>query len=294
MSLATAALLLVSALWGTTFVAVKAGLRDASPLLFVGLRFSLATLAALPLLRRRGPTARRAAWAGFPLGAVLAVSYASQTLGLEVTSPSRSAFITALNVALVPLWAAALLRRPPRPLAIAGLGVALPGLWLLTSPQGGSWNRGDTWTLACAAFFALHVVLVNRWGATLDRASLLASQLGVTAALSLAASALLEEPRVVPSGRLAAALALTALLATVGTTWLQLRFQPRVDATRAAILYATEPLFAAAFSWAILGERLGGAAWAGAGLILGGMLLSEVGAGAPPDPAGTAVPPPSD
>jgi drug/metabolite transporter (DMT)-like permease len=96
---ATAALLLVSALWGGTFVAIKSGLGDASPLLFVGLRFLFATVAALPLLRSRAAF-RGALRAGVPLGIVLALAYATQTLGLVTTTPARSAFVTALNVSL--------------------------------------------------------------------------------------------------------------------------------------------------------------------------------------------------
>lgn len=292
MSLALPALLLVSALWGTTFVAVKTGLRDASPLLFVGLRFSIAALAAVPLLRGRGAEARAAWKAGIPLGVVLAIAYSAQTLGLEVTSPSRSAFITGLNVAIVPLWAMALLGRRARPASIAGLVLTLPGLWLLTSPGGGSWNTGDSWTVVCAVFFALHVILINKYGRALDRGGLLVSQLVVTAGLCLVASPVLEEPRFLPTGRLALALGLTAVLATVGTTWLQLRFQTRVDPTRAALIYVTEPLFAAGFARAFYGEILPGAAWLGGGLILVAMVFSELGSGGEGDPAGSPVPNP--
>jgi drug/metabolite transporter (DMT)-like permease len=278
MSLASLALLLTSVLWGTTFVAVKSGLRDASPLLFVGIRFSIAALAAIPLCRTRGPAAREAARAGVPLGIVLAGSYATQTLGLEVTTPSRSAFVTGLNVAIVPLWAALLLRKPARPLSLLGLAVTLPGLWLLTSPAGGSWNVGDTWTVGCAILFALHVTLIHKWGGTLDRGALLVSQLALTAVLCLAASVALEQPRLAPSGQLAIALLVTAVFATVGTTWLQLRFQPLVDPTRAALIYVTEPLFAAGFAWLLIGETLPAIAWLGGALILAGMVLSELGA----------------
>jgi drug/metabolite transporter (DMT)-like permease len=292
MSLAILALLLVSALWGTTFVAVKTGLRDASPLLFVGVRFTIAAIASLPLLRVRGPALRAAARAGLPLGVVLALGYSSQTLGLEVTSPSRSAFITGLNVALVPLWAVVLLRKRARPLSILGLLITLPGLWLFTSPEGGSWNVGDSWTVACAACFALHVILINKYGAALDRGGLLVSQLVVTAVLCLIAAPVLEEVRFVPSGRLAMALGLTAVLATVGTTWLQLRFQTRVDPTRAALIYVTEPLFATGFAWIFIGETLPPAAWTGGVLILAGMTLSEVGSGGQGEPVGSPVPNP--
>ena len=272
----TAALLLVSALWGGTFVAIKSGLGDASPLLFVGLRFLLATLAALPLLRSRAAL-RGALRAGIPLGVVLALAYATQTLGLVTTTPAQSAFVTALNVSLVPLWALALFRRTPPLASVAGLVIALPGLWLVTGAGPLDVTEGEAWTIACAALFALHVVLVARWAPTADTAGLLVVQLATTAALALSAAPLLDELHLTATPRLAASLVATAVLATAGTTWLQLRYQPRVDPTRAAVIYATEPLFAALFSWACRAESFGPATLLGGGLIVLGAVVSERG-----------------
>jgi drug/metabolite transporter (DMT)-like permease len=283
-------LLTVSLLWGTTFVAVKSGLSDSSPLLFVGVRFLVASLAALPLLRGRAALVDSLR-AGIPLGVVLACGYATQTIGLTTTTPARSAFVTAMNVVFVPILAIPVLRRRARGLSIAGLALTLPGVWLLTSPGGGRWNAGDAWTLACALFFALHVVLVNRWGRRHDESGLLVSQLLVTAAICLVAAPLVEPVRLVPTGRLAIALLVTAVFATTGVTWLQLRFQPRVDPTRAALVYATEPVFATFFSWLFTGEVLPAVGWLGGGLILAGMVLSEVGSGGEADPAGSPIPP---
>ena len=289
MTRASAALLAVSLLWGTTFVAVKSALDDVSPLLFVALRFTFAAAASFLLVRRVGDL-RSCLGAAIPLGAVLAAAYAAQTIGLTTTSPSRSAFVTGANVALVPLWAAIWLRVRPRAGAIAGLLIVLPGLWLLTGAGTGAWAVGDAWTLLCAVLFALHVVLLNRLAPGRPAGALLAVQLTVTAALALAAAAILEPVRVSFTPTVLGALALTALLATTGTTWLQIRFQPRVDPTRAALIYATEPVFASVFSFLVFGEVLAGAAWGGAGLILAGIVLSELGtAGAAGDPAGSAL-----
>ncbi len=272
------ALLLVSVIWGTTFVAIKSALRDATPLLFVGVRFLLATLATIPLVRSRGRELLRTLRRGAPLGLVMAGAYTTQTIGLTVTTPPRSAFVTGLNVALVPLWAAAIMRRKPGGLSLLALAITIPGLWLLTHPEHSSWNRGDSWTLVCAFLYALYVVLLGRLGDCEDRGGLLLSQLAITAVCCLVASPVLERPRFAPSIRLFGALALTAFLATTLTTWLQIRFQPRVGPIRAAVIYATEPVFAAFFSWLLIHQALSGTSWAGGGLILAGMLLSELGA----------------
>jgi drug/metabolite transporter (DMT)-like permease len=270
-------LLAVSIVWGTTFVAIKGALDHASPLLFVGSRFGLAALAAWPLLPRDRRAARAAWGPGICLGLVMAGSYVTQTVGLTVASPARSAFITGLNVALVPLWDLALNRRRPAPLSLLGLALCLPGLWLLTSPGDGGWNRGDSWTVLCAVLYALWVVLVNRAAARHAAGALLFPQLAVTALLCFPASPLLEAPRFDPTPALLGAVAFTALLATTGSTWLQLRCQPRVGAARAAMIYATEPVFAAACAFLLLGERQPAIAWGGAALILAGMVVSELG-----------------
>lgn len=273
---ATAALLLVSALWGATFVAIKSGLSDASPLLFVGLRFLIATVAAVPLLRSRSAL-RGALRAGIPLGVVLGLAYTTQTIGLVTTTPARSAFVTALNVSIVPLWAFALFGRRPPAASIVGLAFALPGVWFVTGSGALQLTSGDAWTMACAVIFALHVVLVTRWGATGDTAGLLVAQLVTTAILALAAAPLIEVPRLEATPRLVGSLLATAVLATAGTTWLQLRYQPRADPTRTAVIYATEPLFAVLFSWATRAESFGPATFAGGGLIILGAVVSELG-----------------
>jgi drug/metabolite transporter (DMT)-like permease len=282
-------------IWGTTFVAVKSALGDVSPLLFVAVRFTVATVAALPLLwlsrdritdqgRPASETAssrrsihRSALLAGIPLGLVLAGAYAAQTTGLTTTTPTRSAFITGLNVALVPVWALLVIRRKPGWVPILGLALTLPGLWLLTSPEGGSWRIGDTWTLICAVLYALYIVLLGLFGASRSAARLLVSQLGATAVFALIGSLALERPHLHLTAQLAGVLALTAILATTGTTWLQVRLQHQVGPARAAVIYATEPLFAALFSRVFTSEVLSARAWAGGGIILAGMLLSEIG-----------------
>jgi drug/metabolite transporter (DMT)-like permease len=267
------ALLLVSVLWGGTFVAIKEGLDDAAPLLFVGLRFLAAALVSLPLLRRH-PDLGMALRIGVPLGIVMGAAYAVQTLGLVHTTPARSAFLTGLNASLVPAWGLLLFRhRAPRG-ALLGLAVAMPGLWLLTAPGAPSFRAGEAWTILCAILFALHVVLLNRWGPEADVAALLVVQLATTAVLCLALAPVAGGLRLDVTPRLAVALLATAILATAGTNWLQIRYQPRLDPSRAGMIYATEPAFAALFALA-WGESIGTLAWIGGGLIMAGAAVSE-------------------
>jgi len=274
-------------------VAVKSALADTGPLLFVGTRFAIAALVAagvfLPRWRPRsgrlpdgsaaGPRASRARATailyGIPVGLVLAFSYAAQTIGLQTTTPARSAFITALSVVLVPFWAWALYRRPPGVRPAIGLLLTLPGSWMLTRPDSGFWHSGDWWTLACAVAFGLHIVLVTRLGGKLETVGFLIGQLATTAGLALAVSWMVETPRLDLTPRLVGALLLTAVLATAVTNWLQIRLQPRLPASRTAVIFATEPVFAAVFSFLIIGETLGTAGWLGGALIVAGVIVSE-------------------
>lgn len=269
----TLGLLLVSLLWGATFVAIKEGLSDASPLIFVGLRFLVATVVSLALFPRVHEV-RRVISSGIALGVVLAGAYATQTLGLVSTTPSRSAFITGLNVSLVPLWAFSILGQRPGRGSLVGLTLAIPGLWILAAPESLAMGAGEAWTVTCAALFALHVVLLNRWAPKGNAAALLVVQLATTAILCLGFATLLESPRLNVTPRLAVAILGTAVFATAGALWLQLRYQPRVDAARAAMIYATEPAFAAIFA-VIWGESIRASGWLGGGLIAAGAFVSE-------------------
>lgn len=289
--LATLGLLLVSLLWGMTFVAVKSALAEISPLFFLGLRFGIASLCAIALLRSAGTGSpsgggpsvasgglRPALLWGVPIGLVLGLSYAAQTVGLVTTTPSRSAFITGLSIILIPIWGWLILRRRAGGEALVGLALALGGIWLLTDPAGGAWTSGDAWTLVCAVLFALHVVLLTRFGATHHVGGLLFSQLVTTAVLGFVGAAWLEDVRFDPTLTVLGALLLTGVLASFVTTLLQLRLQPRVSPARTAVILAMEPVFAALFSFALHGERLGATGWVGGGLVLLGMLVSEAGA----------------
>ncbi len=272
----TLALLAVSLIWGSTFVAVKGALDDAPPLMFLALRFSVAFAGSLLFLRPRPHLRSALAW-GLPVGLVFGGAYAAQTIGLVTTTPARSGFLTGINVLLIPLWGAWLLRRPPGWIPLVGLLIAVVGLWFLADPGTGSWVLGDTLTLVCAVLFALHVVLLTRFGRSHDRAGLLSSQLAIIAVMGFGASAMFETRPVQWTSGLIGALVLTGLLATLATTALQLRFQPFVTPIRTALVFATEPLFAAAFSVALFGERLTLMGWLGGGLVLVGMIVSELG-----------------
>lgn len=273
-------LLLAAFFWGLTFVSVKDAMYYSSPLAFLGIRFALAALVLLPFsakgLRRLGPSEWRD---GILLGIFLFGGYAFQTAGLVHTTATRSAFITGLTMIMVAPLSVLLLRKKSELLQIAGVFLAVVGLYIFICPKAGPINRGDLLTILCTFCFAMQIVLVQRATVRHQPLDMVMIQLLTTVLLSFLLSPLLEKPFFHWSSLLGLDLLFTSLLATVGCLMIQFTFQRWTSPTRAAIIYATEPLFAALFGFLFFGEHLGPAGWLGGGLILAGMVISELVAG---------------
>src|SRR5204862_6740830 len=190
------ALLVATALWGTSFVAVKSALADATPFAFLTVRFGIAALALAPGTRFRPRPAGRELSGGAVLGALVAVGFIAQTAGLVITTPSRSAFIVAVSSVLAPALELALLGERPRWLTAAALALATLGIYLLTAPDAGGLNRGDLLTLVCAACFGGQIVAVTALARVYDARRLVWFQVAGTAVVSAGALLLFERPRI--------------------------------------------------------------------------------------------------
>ena len=270
------ALLLATALWGTSFVAVKSALADATPLAFLTVRFGIAALALAPGTRFRPRPTGRELSGGALLGGLVAVGFIAQTAGLVTTTPSRSAFIVAVSSVLAPVIALALLGERPRWVTAVALAVATLGIYLLTAPDAGGLNRGDLLTLICAVCFGGQIVAVTELTRHFDSRRLVFVQIAATAVLGALATALFERPQIHWTPRFIGALLYTVLFASTICFLLQMRAQRVMSSARAALIFCFEPLFAAVTSWLILGERLAWLQWSGGALILVGMVLAEL------------------
>lgn len=276
---ADAALVGITLIWGATFVLVKEALQDASTLLFLALRFMLASAALAAGFRWRGtlrlePNGLRA---GLAAGACLFCGYLFQTAGLRYTTPSKSAFITGLSVVLVPLLAAVAGRARPRWSEWSGAGLATGGLALLTLEGAGlRIGFGDLLTLVCALGFALHILVVGYYAPRVRVEELSLVQVATAAALALAGSLSAEQAWIRWSPRVIGAVAVTGLLATALAFTVQAWAQRRTTPTRTALIFALEPVFAWLTSYLVAGEVLSLRAASGALLILAGILLVEL------------------
>jgi drug/metabolite transporter (DMT)-like permease len=270
-------LLFACLIWGTSFPLVKIGLQDASPFLFLALRFGLGTLLMLPLVLSRRETLHLThVGRGSILGFFMFMGMILQTLGLKYTTASRSGFLTGLSVVFVPLLSIVLTRRIPVWNAWAGVILAAAGIYLLTSPGTGGWNKGDTFTLLCAVSFAFQILMIEMLVRPGESFRMALVMMAVTSLLSFVSSCLLNSRMLEITVPLVAILAFTSLFCTAFAFTVQTLWQPRTTAVAAGIIYTMEPVFAAMFAFFILGETLNRAAWFGCGCILTGMLISEL------------------
>lgn len=276
---ADTALLFVALIWGATFVMVKEAVTHVGPLTFIGLRFTLAAVAMILLFQRRlRAIGRRELAAGGLIGIFLFGGYAFQTAGLQYTSASKAGFITGLSVVFVPVAAWAWLRRPPTRSAAAGVALATAGLALLTLQMGErvTMEQGDLLVLAGAVSFALHITAIGAYAPRMDPLTLATIQIATTAVIAVPAALLVETPAWPMDNSVWLAAAFTGVLATCLAFGVQTAAQVFTTPTHTALIFATEPVFAALFGMLLAGEWLSGRAWLGCGLILAGMLVAEL------------------
>ena len=266
-----------AAVWGVSFVVMKDALSDASPLLLLGLRFGLATLALAPFVRLRGGFAAGELRAGLVMTLLLATGFATQAVGLQYTTPARSAFIVAMSSVLAPIIALVLLRHRTGWVVWLALLVAGVGIYFLTAPSAGGLNRGDLWTLITSVVFGGHIVAVAEFSKRFAAERLVFLQLPGTALGTLLAAVLLERMRLDWSIGFGAALLFLAVLATALALVWQMRAQREMTSARAALLLCFEPVFAALTSWLFWGEQFTRPQAAGAALILAGLVLAVFG-----------------
>jgi drug/metabolite transporter (DMT)-like permease len=269
-------------IWGATFVVVKNALGGVSAVLFLALRFSLATIVLAILFRK--PLLAGAVWKGASrapiVGVFLFVGYLFQTQGLRFTSPAKSAFLTGLTSVLAPILASFVYGSKPRISEVFGLVTAIAGLALLTGlgirqPLGGV-NRGDVLTVCCAGAFAAHIVTLGHFSRTVGFSALSLIQVGTVAVLGLALFPWTESPRIEWQPAVFWAILITGILATALALTVQAWAQRFTTSTRTALIFMLEPAVAWLTSYLLAGEGLTRSGAAGAALILGGVLLVEL------------------
>ena len=272
-----ALLLLITAVWGTTFPLLKSAAATLSGVEISAIRFAVAGVCMAPFMWK---VPRRTWIDGALLGALALVSYVSQAYGMQFISSNRSAFLTSLAVLLVPLlgllWGGRL-----SAIMIGAALMACAGIGLM-SWEGGAHLLGDSATLLCALAYALYVIVLSQRSRGHDSRQLTATQIAFMAVFSavwiglagigndsLGTLGVRLLPHAVP-------LLYLGVVATAGMLLLQAIAQRHVSADKAAVVYALEPVFAALFAWLWLGEVLSARAALGGAMVVVAVILSEL------------------
>ena len=272
---AVLALVLITAVWGVTFVQVKDAVALYPLFAFLAVRFWIATLTlAVPGLPRVRSLGRPGFVGGAFLGLLLAAGYTLQTAGLERTTVSSTGFITGMYVVLTPLIALVLVRSRIGLSVWGGVALSTIGLAMLSGIHAGS-VTGDLLVLAAAAVYSLQIVLMERYAPRYDAVAFtLVEMLAAGVALGVVAAALGDLH--VPHGwTVWGALLVTGVFASALAFLVQTWAQRRTSATRTALAFTMEPVWTAFFGYTLAGDRLGLLGWGGCAVIMAGIVQAE-------------------
>lgn len=277
--------------WAGTFAIVKNSVKDSSPIIFVALRFTLATIVMIPFIIRYIPEIKNHLKEGLILGITLCIGFILQTIGLTITSATKSGFITGSLVVITPFCEYLILKRKPGLGARIGVLFVFIGLILLSTKGnnvlqifyelGNDFNFGDFLTLLGATAYSIYIVFIDMYTNGLNSKVLTFMQIIITAILSFIIAIIfdltnIEHISVNFTTSLILSFIYTAVFATVLTTFLQTRYQNKVTPTEAGIIYSFEPIFAAIISYLFLGELLGIISYIGAAILVIGVVIAHL------------------
>jgi drug/metabolite transporter (DMT)-like permease len=270
-------LILITIIWGTTFVVVKYGLTFSSPVLFVALRFAAAAIAVTLISWKhlKGMTASEV-FAGAVIGLVIALGYGTQTTGLQTISSSESAFLTALYVPLVPILLWLLFRKKPHVMTWIGAGFAFLGLVFLTGNGFGAirLSFGQVLTMLGSIAIALEIIFISYFAPKVNTRRVTVLQLIFASLFCFILAPLLGETQF-PEFHPHLIIILVGLGIASACIQLVMNWaQEMVDPSQAAIIYAGEPIWASVFG-RLAGERLPALALLGGLMVVLGVIASE-------------------
>ncbi|WP_037989393.1 DMT family transporter [Tepidiphilus margaritifer] len=272
-------LLLVAAIWGSTFVAQRQAMATMEPFAFNAARFALASVALLPLwwvLERRHRQVSLKRWlrASLVTGTLLFLGFSFQQIGLTETTAANAAFITASYIVFVPLlgWLRGV--RPPVSFW-PGLVACVAGLYLLSVEGDLEIHRGDLFELIGALFWSAHVIALSHYGRHLPTVGFSAGQFAVAAVFSGLCALLWEHPSLESLARTCIPLLWAGLLSSAVAFTLQIQAMRTVRPMHAVLILSLESVFAALAGALCLEETMTPRQWLGATVVLAGILWAQ-------------------
>jgi len=274
--LAVFALLGVGFVWGAAFVLMKDAIEQQPYMDFLATRFSIAAIAMI-VLRPRVSLGMKPGDLKFGslIGIVLAFGYITQTVGLSLTTAATSGFLTGLYVVFTPIIAWAFTRKRFSVRVIVGVLLALVGLAVFSGAATNiEFQLGQIWLVICAVFFAIHILLLGKFGRGRNSYRIAMIQISF-AAIVCWGFALVDGYQPPPNWEVWFAVLFTALLSTVIAFWVQTWAQTLIDPARVALLITSEVIFTAIFAVGLGQEPLTAAMVIGGSVMLTAMLIVE-------------------
>lgn len=274
----TGALILVTVIWGGGFVASDIALESFTPFQILFIRFLIASvIMAFPAARKLRTIKGSDVLCGAMLGAALFGGFALQIIGLQYTTASKNAFLTATNVVMVPVIAAIFGRKKISIRGIVGALTALLGAAILSIQSGFRIGKGDALTLLCAVCFAAQIYLTGKYVHEINPAVLNFLQMLMAFVMSAIGLVLTGGFSMHASARNILAVLYLGVVSTSICYFLQTWAQKYVDETGSAIILSMESVFGTVFSIIILHEQVTLRMVIGSLLILGAVLISQLG-----------------
>ncbi len=275
---ANALLVLVSLIWGSTFLLVQHTITLTGTFTFLAMRFSIGAIVLAAIFRKRLARITSAEIImGSIIGVFLFATYALQTSSLHYISSSKAGFISGLYVPLVAVLAVPLLRQKPTAGSILGVALSLLGVILISVNQSFQFTigLGELLALGCAVASALHVILISKFSPRVDAINLALVQIAFTAILSAIAMPIAGEPFVMPPLPVWGSALFLGVAATAFALAVMNRVQQFVSSTQATLIYALELVWVGMLGY-VAGDQLGLYGWIGCGCILLGMVTGEL------------------
>ena len=271
------ALLFVTLTWGISFILTKNTISNIQVFNFLAFRFLIAfIIAAIFFYKKMIRPDKQSIKYGIIVGFILFSGFAVQTIGLQYTSTSNSAFITGLSVIFVPIISSLLFKTKIKPSVKFGVFIALIGLGLLTLNGVTIFNIGDFLTLVASVSYACHIISVGHYTLKTDSIQFAIIQIGAVGFFSAITSIIFETPTLSLSTIDWFNILFLSLFCTAGAFITQSIAQRYTTSTHTALIYINEPVFAAIFGYFIAGEILGVRGLIGGAMMLSGILFAEL------------------
>lgn len=271
-------LIIMALLWGSSFAMNQVAMTAYSPFQLLALRYALAAVLLIGLTYKPLIKSSKAIWLkGSLLGAILYTAYAFQTKGLSLTTATNNAFLTALNIVLVPFISSVFMKKKIVPREYLGAAIAMVGITVMSlTEQLGAINLGDALTLGGAVFFALHILLTDKFAKEEDVMVLTTIQLSVAGVCALLVALVENEPWVITNRTANLTVLYLTIFCTMIAFLLQTYCQQFTTETETVLIMSTESVFALLFAVVVMKEFPSLQTLIGAGLILCGVLVTEL------------------